>query len=249
MSKSAKRLGNMAWAIGYIRLSPREKEDPRLGLKVQRDLISNWAERAGVTVLEVFEDVDVSGDADLAERPGLQKALETLREEHAGILVVAKRDRLARNVGLAVGITKAVASRRGVVRSADGVGGDGLDAADELTATVVDATARYELRRIRERTAEALAAKSARGELVGTAPFGYRAVEDPDRKNKRGAPLRVLVEDEDEQKVISFARALREQGDSLREIARTLAKVGFKSRAGTGFTHVQVGKMVEGAER
>lgn len=232
-------------AIGYLRLSPRAAEDERLGLDAQRELIRGWAAGAQVTVMASFEDVDVTGDTDPAARPQLQAALAALDTFEARVLVVAKRDRLARDVSVANAITKAVLARGAVVRSADGVGGDGSTAADELVATVVDATSQYELKIIKERTRAALAAKRRRGEVIGKPRYGFRAVEATGgRVNKDGRPLMLEVPDQYEQFVLETARKLQARG-SLRDIARALNAMGLRNRAGTPFSHVQVSRMLK----
>ena len=62
----------------------------------QREAIRAWAKREGVEVIAFPEDLAVSGGTEIDKRPGLLAAIEALRTEDAGILVVAKRDRLAR---------------------------------------------------------------------------------------------------------------------------------------------------------
>ncbi len=66
------------------------------------------------------------------QRPALVAALAELRAEGAGVLVVAKRDRLARDVYIAAGIERHVARLGARVWSADGVGNG--DAPADLAA-------------------------------------------------------------------------------------------------------------------
>jgi hypothetical protein len=58
--------------------------------------------------VKVFEDIGVSGAAELDRRPGLLAALGALAEERAGLLIVHKRDRLARDPMIAGMITRLV---------------------------------------------------------------------------------------------------------------------------------------------
>jgi hypothetical protein len=68
----------------------------------------------------VFTDPGVSGGAALDKRPGLLAALAALRTHNAGLLLVAKRDRLARDSLLAA-LVERLAERLGArVQSADG---------------------------------------------------------------------------------------------------------------------------------
>ena len=82
-------------AVGYIRVSTARQD---LGADAQRAEIERWARRSGVDLLAWHEDVGVSGGAGIDARPGLLAAIEALRQHEAGVLVVARRDRLARDV-------------------------------------------------------------------------------------------------------------------------------------------------------
>ena len=108
------------------------------------------------------------------------------------MLVVAKRDRLARDVVIAATIERAAEWVGATVVSADGVGvSDGHEA--ELLRRIVDAVAAYERGLIRGRTKAALAAKKRRGERTGSVPYGKQLCDDGVR----------LVNDEGEQAVIT----------------------------------------------
>ena len=109
-----------------------------------------------------------------------------------------------------------------------------------------DALAQRERSIIRTRTKAALQVKRERGEqLGGHAPYGWRGEPDGDRTNRYGNHVQKLVPDDGEQQVIRFAQTQREGGASFRSIATQLTDVGFVSRAGTPFTHVQVAKMLK----
>jgi DNA invertase Pin-like site-specific DNA recombinase len=237
-AKSLKTLGNPSIAIGYLRLSPGEYtgESP-LGFDAQKAAIERWAVAGKVKVIGYFRDEGVSGDVGEAERPQLQAALEAVRTRGAGVLVVSKRDRLARDVMIAALITVSARRAGAVVRSADGVGA-GDSPADELITTVVDATSKYELQQIRARTRAALAAKKARGEFLGNAPYGMRLATDGVH----------LISEPKERFVIAQAVALRSRGASLRSIAFALTEAGYRSRTGGYFDHKQIAAMLKRAE-
>ena len=82
-------------AIAYLRCSTHRQD---LSPDAQRGAIQKWAKCEGVTVVGWHEDKGVSGGAELEDRPALVAALEAVKAEAAGLLVVAKRDRLARDV-------------------------------------------------------------------------------------------------------------------------------------------------------
>jgi DNA invertase Pin-like site-specific DNA recombinase len=149
--------------------------------------------------------------------------LSALRELGAGVLVVAKRDRIARDVMIAAMVERLVQREGAHVLSAAGEGGDDAnDPSAQLMRTIVDAFAQYERALIRSRTKAALGVKKSRGERVGSVPFGFRL----------GADGRKLEPYEAEQAAMVRARTLRASGLSLRAVARALASEGVLSRSG-----------------
>ncbi len=229
---ATKRRGNHRQAIAYVRVSTTEQQ---LGPEAQKAAIEAWAQREGVTVVSVFSDEGVSGGTDLDARPGLVAALSALRASHAGVLVVAKRDRLARDVYVAATIDRAVVAAGARVACADGVG-NGDSASDAFMRTILDGAAAYERALIRARTKAALVAKRARGERAGAVPFGY----DADESGR-------LVENTAEQGVLVVVRELRAAGLSLRAVVRALESRGLVSRAGKPFGLTQVARMERAA--
>jgi DNA invertase Pin-like site-specific DNA recombinase len=108
------------------------------------------------------------------------RSLARLRERRArdGVLVVAKRDRIARDVVLTAGVERAAARAGALVVSAAGEG-NGTAPADAFMRTVIDGAASYERALIRVRTTSALAVVSARGQKPGgSVPYGYTLAAD-----------------------------------------------------------------------
>jgi len=217
-------------AVAYLRCSTSRQD---LSPKAQRDAILDWAERHQVEVVAWFEDLGISGGTEIEKRPGLLEATEALRTKGVELLVVAKRDRLARDV-LTAALVERLCERHGArIASADGTG-NGNSPEEKLLRTMVDAFAAYERALIRARTRAALAAKKARGERVGGIPYGYRLGKDRVR----------LEEDPEEQTTVGRARELRARGLSLRAIGRALLDEGRAPRRAKNW-HVQVvGRMV-----
>jgi DNA invertase Pin-like site-specific DNA recombinase len=202
-------------AVAYLRAST-DRQD--LSPDAQRAAIGAWAAGAKVTVVAWLSDLGVSGATPLEERPGLLAALDALDVHTAGVLVVAKRDRLARDV-LTAALVERLCERKGVrVRSADGVAdGDGPEAA--LLRGICDLFAAHERLIIKARTKAALAVKKARGERIGGVPMGSR-VDDHGR----------LAVDRVEAAAVARVRELRQAGKSLREIAAALEAEGYRPR-------------------
>lgn len=217
MTQRNGKRGDAAQVVGYVRVST-DRQD--LGPEAQRSALESWCAARGATLTAVYEDRGISGGAELERRPALLAALDAVRCYRAGVLLVAKRDRLARDVVVAAMIER-VARRYGAeVVSADGCG-NGSSPADEFMRTVVDGAAQYERALIRARTRAALAVKRARKEKTGGAlPYGYRLAADG----------RALEPNADEQKTIALVRSLRTEGASIRTIADRLNADGVSAR-------------------
>jgi DNA invertase Pin-like site-specific DNA recombinase len=223
------RTGNPRIAVSYVRVSTDEQ---KLGPEAQRAAIAAWAKHEGVEVVATFSDEGVSGGSDIGDRPGLVAALAELRASRAGVLIVAKRDRLARDTFIAQTIERAAKACGAKVATADGVA-NGNGGADEFMRNMLDAVAQYERSMIRARTVAALKAKRARGERAGNVPYGYTLAADGIH----------LEENHAEQGVLAVVRELRASGLSLRAIVAQLAQRGIASRAGKPLGLTQVARM------
>lgn len=213
-------------AIVYIRVSTEEQASSGLGLEAQRAACMAKAKALGASEVSVFADEGISGSTPVAEREGLVDALEALRK--GDCLIVAKRDRLARDYMIA-GWIDLEAQRKGArVVSAAGEGTDSDDPMARVMRGIVDLFAGYERDMIRARTTAALRAKRGRGEKTGgDVPFGYRVacVTIVDGRKRK-----TLVADAGEQAAILRARELRAQGLGFRRIGEALARDGIRGR-------------------
>jgi DNA invertase Pin-like site-specific DNA recombinase len=231
MAKSSKRVkSDSQLAVAYIRVST---DDQHLGPEAQRASIEQWANREDIEIVSWHYDLGVSGGADVDDRPELVAALATLRIERAGSLVVAKRDRLARDTYIASTIERAVARSHARVICADGIA-NGETPADAFLRSILDAAAAYERALIKARTKAALQVKRSRGESTGNAPYGFRV----------GTDNKTLVRDEDEQQTLATLRALRAEGLSFRRLRQQATECGLLSRNGNAFTLQAIYAMV-----
>jgi DNA invertase Pin-like site-specific DNA recombinase len=223
-------------AVAYLRVST---EDQSLGPEAQRAAIEAWAARQGVQVAAWHHDQGVSGAAAIEDRPGLLAALRDLEELGAAHLVVAKWDRVARDVMIAAMVER-MAERQGArVVSADGVGaGDGPESS--LMRSIVQAFAAYERALIRVRTKAAMKALRDRGQWCGEIPMGFHLAEDG----------KTLLDDPDERAAIRTARTLREQGKiwTFQRIADELMRQGYRPR-GSRWHPMTIARMVQGCSK
>jgi DNA invertase Pin-like site-specific DNA recombinase len=206
-------------ALGYVRVSTEEQAQHGVSLDAQRERIGCYAKLYDLEVIEVFVDDGWSGDS--LERPGLRDALSALEDGEAEAIIVAKLDRLSRNVRELLDLIAEHFSERFTLLSvAEQL--DARTATGRFTITILAAVAQLELETIRERTREALAYKRGRGEYTGgQVPYGWRLGEDG-----------ILIANDAEQAAVDKARTLRRQGLPLRTIAVRLCEAGHYPRNG-----------------
>jgi DNA invertase Pin-like site-specific DNA recombinase len=234
-------------AVAYIRLA-EGGEGPVRGdaTAPQRAAIEAWARRESVEIRSWHVDLGIGGDTPIAERPGLVSAYRAVREEAAGVLVAAKADRFAHDQLVCWLIERAALTQGATIRTADGA--SGLTTADSeaplreqenksWTRSTIDLARAYDRVTLRARIRASLAEKRARGERVGTVPFGYRLSSDG-----------VHVEpDEREQAVVDTVRRLTHEGLSQRAIVAHLAACGVTGRTGAPLRQTQIANILRSA--
>lgn len=219
--------------MGYRRVSTTEQGESGLGLDGQTTAIETTAARLGVPVVAIFTDSGISGAAGIESRPGLADCLNALRR--GDVLVVSRRDRIARDAFLSVVIEREVAKKGCRIISASGEGTENDDATSIFVRRVLDAVAELERALIAARTRAAMAAARKKGRRVGRIPFGSRLTEDG----------RHLEPDAHEQQVLTDIRTLRAKGYALADIAETLNARGLRNRAGRTWRRQFVGQLLE----
>ena len=97
-------LGRTKVLVGYCRVSTNRQGRSGLGLEAQREAIERFAAAEGCTLARVFVEVETGKGADALERrPKLAAALVEARKS-GGAVVVAKLDRLSRDVHFISGL-------------------------------------------------------------------------------------------------------------------------------------------------
>lgn len=148
----------MPTAIAYLRVSTEKQGRSGLGLEAQRTAIAAFAEREGVELAGEFVEIETGKGSDaLDRRPQLAAALAKARRLK-GSIVVAKLDRLSRDVHFISGLM----SQRIPFIVAE-LGAD----ADPFMLHLYAALAEKERKLISDRTRAALAVKRAQGVQLG----------------------------------------------------------------------------------
>lgn len=153
--------------VAYYRVSTQKQGHSGLGLDAQREAVRIYLNGGRHEVLQEFTEVETgkgAGANALSRRPQLAQALALCRKTGARLLI-AKLDRLARNVHFISGLMESKVKFVAV----------DMPEANELTTHLMAAFAQYEAQRISERTRDALAAAKARGVVLGaTGPANLR---------------------------------------------------------------------------
>lgn len=208
--------------IAYLRVSTQRQGESGLGLEAQTSAIARHAGQSAV--LETFTEIE-SGKKN--DRPQLAAAIQKAKATRA-ILLIAKIDRLARNVHFISGLMES---------GVEFVACD-MPHANRLTLHIMAAIAEHEAEMISKRTISALAAARERGTKLG----GYRGKGAPSeasqamgRKaqsniaNRRAALLRPVLSD------------LRISGhDTYHALANALTERGYPAPRGGTWTAMQV---------
>ena len=143
--------------VTYYRVSTGRQGLSGLGLEAQRLTVAQYLTGSTRTVMAEYVEIETGKGANaLDRRPELRAALELCKKSGATLLI-AKLDRLARNVHFVSGLMESKVKF---------VACD-LPEANQLTIHIMAAFAEHEARRISERTRDALAAAKARGVILG----------------------------------------------------------------------------------
>lgn len=190
-----------------------------------------WEERAA------FRDEAVSGNTELEDRDGLMAAISELRR--GDVLVVYRRDRLARDAFLAEALRRKVAAKGARIEACSGEAVAGEDESPEarFVRGVLDLVAQLERELIGARTKSAMLSQQRAGRRMSKhPPYGKQAdPTDPTR----------WIDHPGEQAAIERARQLAAEGLTPWKIARRLTEeLPMRSRGKKGWSPRTVEKIL-----
>jgi DNA invertase Pin-like site-specific DNA recombinase len=199
-----------------------------LGLGAQAEAVSDFQREHGGRLLAAYKEVETGKRAD---RPELARALAHAKRSGA-MLVVAKLDRLARNVAFTSALMDA---------GVDFVACD-QPHANRLTLHILAAVAEHEARMISERTKAALAVCKQRGTLLGGSRPECRNLTDKARAKGRANASKVIAEQAREAyaDLLPTMQEWRSAGMTQQAIADRLNAEEQTTRRGKSWTQVQV---------
>jgi DNA invertase Pin-like site-specific DNA recombinase len=207
----------MKQAIAYIRVSTQKQGRSGLGIEAQRGSIARFTEAEGYTIVDEIVEVETGKGADaLDRRPHLAAALNAAKRAKCPV-IVAKLDRLSRDVAFISGL---MAQRVPFI-----VAELGADA-DPFMLHLYAALAEKERSLISQRTRAALAAKKAAGARLGNPTNLSEA-------SILGAVANVAQADRHAANIAPIVREIQATGGkTLREIADALNARGIRTARG-----------------
>ena len=214
-------------AIAYIRVSTDKQQDKGHSLLAQQEKIQAYA---SLYDLDIIDFVIETGSAKNLDRDGLQGALAQIKAGKADALIVVKLDRLTRSVADLGYLVETYFAKAGLLSVSEQI--DTRSASGRLVLNVLASVSQWEREAIGERTSAVMQSMKANGLYCGgSAPYG-KSLENG-----------ILVDNPQEQAIIKRAKALKEQGHSLRTIATMFSNEGLKTRKDTNFSHTLVSRM------
>jgi DNA invertase Pin-like site-specific DNA recombinase len=214
--------------VPYYRVSTARQGQSGLGLEAQQKAVRDFLNGGAWEIVAEFVEVESGKRAD---RPELARALDACRK-HKAKLVIAKLDRLSRNLAFIATLMDA------------GVEFIAVDNphANKLTLHILAAVAEHEREAISERTKAALAAAKARGTRLGT--------PDPAGAVKRMGKALKARTSQFAANILPLIREVQAAGHtSHNAIAGQLNARKVATARGGRWTHVQVGQILERAAK
>ena len=211
--------------VAYLRVSTQKQGFSGLGVEAQKEIIQNYLSDK----IPIAEYIEVeSGRKTDKGRPKLKEALEVCRKT-GGKLIVAKLDRLARNVAF---LSQLLESDVDIVFC-------DFPQANKMVLHILAAISQYEAELIATRTKQALAAKKAKGCTLGNPEHLIGKLDEAVAKsvetNKRKAE-----ENPNNKRAAAMLKVLAKEGRTLQEMADYLNEQGFTTSKGYRFSRSSV---------
>eukprot|EP00435_Cladocopium_sp_Y103_P076264 s1_g85.t1 len=201
--------------VAYYRVSTDKQGRSGLGLDAQRQAVTAYMATVGGTLAGEFMEIE-SGNKN--DRPEICEALELCRK-HRATLLIAKLDRLARNVRFIAELMEG---------GVDFVACD-MPEANRLTIHILAAVAEHEREMISQRTKTALQAAKARGMKLGNPNPKLAAIRGAAKQRERA--------DRFAENLLPVIQSIQEVGvTSLSGVAKALNARGIKTQRHRAWT-------------
>lgn len=211
--------------VVYYRVSTQRQNASHLGLEAQKSIVDKFvSSEPDSKVIAEYTEIESGRNI---KRQVLKKALVQCKQDNATLLI-AKLDRLARNVSFVFSLRDS-----GIPFVACD-----LPNFNTLTLGIFASSAQYEAELISQRIKEALNAKKARGEKLGSPRPMLESTREKGRKAFKENSKEKL------EQTYKVASKLREAGNSFAQIATSLNDCGFVTVRERKFTAAAVRNML-----
>lgn len=204
--------------IAYYRVSRKEQGQSGLGLSAQKSSVEKYVATQEGTILEEFTEIETGTNK--RQRIEIHKAIQRAREEK-GVLILAKLDRLSRNVNFISSLMDA---------GIEFIACD-MPFANNFSIHIFAALAEQEASLISLRTTAALAELKKKGVTLGK-PENLTSVA-----RQRGVEvIKANAHNNDRNRqALSVIGSCKQRGMTYRDIANHLNELNFKTRYGKQF--------------
>jgi len=227
----------MLTAVAYLRVSTDgQAQEDRFGLQVQREDIEKYAKQNNINIIKYYIESGVSGSK--LDRPELNELLKDSDNKNFKAVIVAKLDRVARDLMAQLFIEKELLKNEvEIISVAEPM--RATDPTGQLFRHIIGAFAQFERARINERMTSGRRQKAKKGKYSGGRPaLGYIA----DKNSKS------LVIDNNKADIIRLAIDLRAKKLSYEAIASKLNSLGHTTALNKQFTKMQVKRICDRKE-
>lgn len=215
--------------VAYYRVSTRKQGKSGLGLEAQQESVRSYLNGGRWKMVAEFKETE-SGKRN--DRPALAEALALCRV-YGATLIIAKLDRLARNVSFISNLMDA---------GVEFVAVD-MPTASRFTVHIMAAVAEQEAEMIAARTRAAMATAKARGTLLGRRDAAIAV--HAERGAKASAEKRGATASKRAASLLPVIRRIRAEGaTSLRDIAAALNAEEIATPRGGEWSAVQVQRVL-----
>lgn len=204
--------------VSYYRVSRKEQGLSGLGLSAQRTAVEKYVISQNGKIIGDYTEIETGTNK--KERVEIQKAIQQAKEDGA-VLIIAKLDRLSRNVSFVSSLMDAGIEFLAV----------DMPSANNFTIHIFSALAEQEAKLISSRTRLALAELRKIGVVLGN-PKNLNS--DARAKGVQKIKENAINNDRNRQ-AQSVILSCKERGMSYREIAKYLNELNFKTRYGNQF--------------
>ncbi|TSI11082.1 recombinase family protein [Lysinibacillus sp. BW-2-10] len=216
----------------YARVSTTEQAEEGYSIDEQQRLLTEWCEKNGYIVHEVYADRGISGKS-IKKRPALIKLIDDAQNKRFDVVLVWKTNRLARNILDLLKIVEVFdqnyISFRSYTENHETETSQG-----KLQFHMLAAIAEFERNTISENVKMGMLARAREGKWNGGRVLGYDLVDISIQSDKRKHTK--LVINEKEAKTVKRIFELYIAGNGYKAIANRVNKEGYTGKRGKPFS-------------